>query len=278
MENFSPWVIALDWMHMKYLGHDQLVYGSIFSLLTKFAMGGGSPLANLQILWGDIQSYYNSHQVPCRFRYLNKMSMFQRKEGQYPKLRGKAAEIKWLFGPMLYLWEKYHKPALQVHRQILLYLKLNYQVEEALVIHREALALPPEAASNFENSVTTMMLLLTSIAEHLVPGRSPVQHHLKGSLHTTYLDSGSVCEPTYDMVFCWRGYAEENEHARQNVRRWPTAWTTCGEDACPLQDRVALAVCWAWEGVGKRRLFAGATVSVENIVGFQDLAKQPCNV
>ena len=85
-----PWVIALDWMHMKYLGHDQLVYGSIFYLLTKFAMGGGSPLANLQILWGDIQSYYNSHQVPCRFRYLNKMSMFQRKEGQYPKLRGKA--------------------------------------------------------------------------------------------------------------------------------------------------------------------------------------------
>ena len=171
MENFSPWVIALDWMHMKYLGHDQLVYGSIFSLLTKFAMGGGSPLANLQILWRDIQSYYNSHQVPCRFRYLNKMSMFQRKEGQYPKLRGKAAEIKWLFGPMLYLWEKYHKPALQVHRQILLYLKLNYQVEEALVIHREALALPPEAASNFENSVTTMMLLLTSIAEHFLADR-----------------------------------------------------------------------------------------------------------
>lgn len=36
------------------------------------------------------------YKVPCRYRYLNRLSMFERKAPQYPKLRGKAAEIKYL--------------------------------------------------------------------------------------------------------------------------------------------------------------------------------------
>ena len=94
--------------------------------------------------------------------------MFQRKDPQYPKLRGKAAEVKYLCRPLWYVWQKYHNPKLQVHKQILLYLKVNVEVEEMLITHREDISFPLVEAQKFEALVEHMLLLLTSIAEHFV--------------------------------------------------------------------------------------------------------------
>ena len=54
--------------------------------------------------------------VPVRFRYLNKLSMFVRQSG-FPKLRGKAAEIRYLAGPMLEVWSRHMNEAVQLHRR-----------------------------------------------------------------------------------------------------------------------------------------------------------------
>eukprot|EP00438_Fugacium_kawagutii_P008066 Skav236194 [mRNA] locus=scaffold1795:12591:13328:+ [translate_table: standard] len=167
MEDFSPWLLALDWMHCKYLGHDMLVFGSCLSLLVNFVMVG-SPQECLQRCWHDIVEYYNTNQVPIRYKYLNRLSMFERKGGAYPKLRGKAAEIKYLAGPMLFVWEKYCNQNLQVHRDILLYLKLNFQVEEMLIVYKDSISFPAGESDKFEHLVTTMLLLLTRIAGHFI--------------------------------------------------------------------------------------------------------------
>ena len=154
MEGFSPWLISLDWMHVKYLGHDMLVYGSVLSLLVHHVLPSAEPLVNLKRVWADIQWYYQRYNVPCRYRYLNRLSMFDRKAPQYPKLRGKAAEIKYLCGPLRYVWDKYHNNALVVHRQIALYLKMNQEIEETLIVRKELLALPSEDADKFEETCT----------------------------------------------------------------------------------------------------------------------------
>ena len=164
---FSPWVIALDWMHCKYLGHDQLCYGSVLSLLTKHILPG-DPSENIRQIWNDICYFYKEQSVPCRFRYLNRVSMFERKSPQYPKLRGKAAEIKYLCGPLLSVWQKYMNRRLKVHREIELYLTMNRDLEEILIVNRQDLALPEEDAKKFQHLCTGMLLLLSNIAEHFI--------------------------------------------------------------------------------------------------------------
>ena len=163
--NFSPWLLSMDWMHAKYLGHDQQTYGSVLSLMVHFVLPG-QPEKNLETIWKDIQEYYREFQTPVRYKYLNRLSMFQRKT--YPKLRGKAAEIKYLAGPLLHVWQKYYNPQLSIHRDILLYLKLNLQIEEQLVDNKDNTSFPEEEAARFEGSVTSMLLLLTRIAEHFL--------------------------------------------------------------------------------------------------------------
>ena len=166
MEGFSPHLIALDWMHNKYLGHDQVTYASILVLLTHHVLRS-SPASNTQTIWKQILEYYKSHHTPSRYRCL-KLSMFLRKAPAYPKLRGKAAEIKWLAGPLLWLWEQHMNKNLYVHQQILVYLKLNLEVENILTDFKDSMAFPPDIADKFEHTVTTMLLVLSGIAEHFL--------------------------------------------------------------------------------------------------------------
>lgn len=166
MDGFTPWMISMDWMHCKYLGHDQLCYGSILSLLVHFVLPN-SPASNTQQIWCDIREYYARHKTPCRYRTM-KLSMFQRQAPQYPKLRGKAAEIKWLAGPMLFVWEKYQNHNLESHKKIHAYLKLNLEIETMLSDYREDMAFPPAVADTFEHACTAMLLILTSVAEHFL--------------------------------------------------------------------------------------------------------------
>ena len=167
---FSPWLIALDFMHCKYLGHDQFTYGSILSLLCNHCLPQDAA-SNLQTIWSEIKLFYKTHGTTCQFRYLNRLSMFQRKGDSYPKLRGKAAEIKHLCYALHHVWKKFMNPNLEIHKKIELYLRLNAETEDILSEHRQELALPLEAATRFENSFTAMMLLLSSIAEHFLTDR-----------------------------------------------------------------------------------------------------------
>ncbi len=81
LDYFTPWLIALDLMHVKYLGHDQTVYGSVLTLLC-YNILSGSPTDNIKQVWSDIQAVYAQHSVPYRFRYLKRTSMFVRKAPQ----------------------------------------------------------------------------------------------------------------------------------------------------------------------------------------------------
>lgn len=163
-------MIALDFMHCKYLGHDQYTYGSIFKLLVRRVLPD-EPLKNLRVIWSEIQKYYKEHKVTSRYRSITKLTMFERKGQSFPKMRGKASEIRHLAGPLLAVWEAHMNESLDIHRRIRLYLKLNYSLEELLSVHRTELALPPEDAQVFESTLDKMLLLLTNIAEHFLGAR-----------------------------------------------------------------------------------------------------------
>ena len=170
MEGFSPWLLAFDFMHCKYLGHDLSVYGSTLKLLVRHVCPHADAAANLRMVWQDVQDFYQRDATPCRFRNM-RLSMFERRGASYPKLRGKAAEVKYFCRPLHYAWTKYMNENLLVHRQLALYLKLNCELEELLIVHKDKFALPGDDAARFQSICNSMLLLLSQIAEHFLTDR-----------------------------------------------------------------------------------------------------------
>ncbi|CAE7201833.1 unnamed protein product [Symbiodinium sp. CCMP2592] len=160
----SCWAVAFDWLHIKYLGLDQFLYASIIFMLVFYILPG-TPEENMQSFWKLLQQQYSDLAVPCRFRYLNRLSMILRKKGS-PKLRGKGAEIRHLSRPIFNIWAAKMNPALEIHRKIHLLLKLNANAEQLLTDHRELFALPSRDASVFETSIDGVLMLQHQLQGH----------------------------------------------------------------------------------------------------------------
>ena len=162
----SCWSIAYDWVHVKYLGVDQYIFGSVMALLVSMVMPNDAN-QNLQNCWDFLKTFFKNHATPTPFRYLSKLSMFIR-TGKYPKLRGKASEIRH-FGPaLLALWSRHQNPHLVLHQRITLMLKQNVHLEEMITFHKDDFALPPGPAQEFEETANSMLLLLSQVADHFV--------------------------------------------------------------------------------------------------------------
>ena len=156
--------VCLDYMHVKYLGLDQYIFGSTLSMLVHFVMTG-SPLDNLQRCWTFIQGYYKHHHTEIKYRYLNRLSMFVRKK-KGPKLRGKACEVKSFGSVLLALWQKYMKSSIQIHQQIAMMLKLNCRMESLINEHKDEVTFPDASADDFRDSAFAMCALQQTIANH----------------------------------------------------------------------------------------------------------------
>lgn len=157
----------MDYMHVKYLGTDMYQYGSVFAILVNFVLGN-SPEQNLAECWTFLKAFFKEHRTPSPYRYLNRISMFMRTKGRFPKLRGKAAEVKHLGPAITALWESKMNVHVATHRKIRLMLRANCRMEELLSEHKEDWALPAGAAVEFENTCATMLLLQTQLAEHFL--------------------------------------------------------------------------------------------------------------
>ena len=137
--------VALDYMHCKYLGSDQYMFGSVLALLI-YHMLPDTPQRNLEYCWSKLKRFFKTSGTKKHFRYLNKLTMVKKKKG-FPKLRGKAAEIK-AFGPaLLHLWKTHMNSELGVHRSIKIMLELNVEMERIMSDNKEFVALPEAQAS-----------------------------------------------------------------------------------------------------------------------------------
>ena len=159
--------VCLDYMHCKYLGMDQYIFGSVLFLLVNYVLTIGTPQENLCVLWDEIKGFYKQHKVPCRFKYLNRLSMFTRRNKTH-KLRGKAAEIKHFAQVMAWLWERHMNPAIILHKRILLMLKKNSQMEQLLNTYKDSSALPDAEAMLFRQHAFDLAQLNNQISEHFM--------------------------------------------------------------------------------------------------------------
>ena len=103
----------IDLMHAKFLGSDGYFLGSVIFILI-FDVLDGSPDDNLAFVLSLIKQYYRTHeywkQKLARFKTL-KMTMVVANPRQpysaFPKLKGKAAEIRHVAPAVLEIWRNH---------------------------------------------------------------------------------------------------------------------------------------------------------------------------
>ena len=134
-------------------------------LLVYYIMPSDDPTENLQALSDHILRYFKIHSVQNHYKYLNKLTMISKNDG-YPKLRGKAAEVKSLGPALLSAWQQWQNPNLDVHKKIGIMLKLNVKMEAIIEEHKDAFSLPAEAAATFREAGFSMFQVQNSLAKH----------------------------------------------------------------------------------------------------------------
>ncbi|CAJ1430017.1 unnamed protein product, partial [Effrenium voratum] len=159
--------VAYDYMHLKYLGSDQYSFGAVLTLLVYHVLPA-DPEENVVQIWDEIKTDYQQYNVPVRYRYLNKISMFYRPAYGFPKLRGKAAEIKYFGATLLRVWEKHMNVEIELHRRVRLMLRMNVMCEQLLTECKEEVCFPEPRCTQFAEAMDAMLLLQTQIAEHFV--------------------------------------------------------------------------------------------------------------
>ena len=104
----SVWNIDVDELHVLFLGVYQYALGSTLYLLT-YRLDLGPPDAAFATIWADILQEYRSEDIVLQFTHLSTAQFLDSKKSphnQYPRLKGRASELKGVLRPMMNVWQK----------------------------------------------------------------------------------------------------------------------------------------------------------------------------
>ena len=138
-------------------------WGGRFGLSPK-----GSRDENLQVVWDGIKESYRRRGVRDRFGNL-RMGMFvdvRRPRAAFPRLKGKAAELKSFGHPLLDVWQEHMSDECLQHKQVHLLLKSSVKLEDMLHEHKALVRFPEEIADHFLEVACRLLMLATALARH----------------------------------------------------------------------------------------------------------------
>ena len=167
LEGVGILALGADLMHIKHLGTDQYFLGSVLHLLV-YSMMPGIAAANLEEVWRLCLEFFSQHRVTSRFANL-KLSMFVNTvhpHVDYPKLKGKAAEMRSLGPALHHVWCNKMDGSILIHRQVELALRCCADIDTILDDNRDVVKLPPGAATKFQDNVFNFLSLLNAVATH----------------------------------------------------------------------------------------------------------------
>ena len=158
-----------DWMHSKHMGTDAYLYASVLWLLV-YRMLAGTPDENLTTVWNEMLSFYKTRGISGHYTNMY-IGMFTRRatpNSQYPKMRGRAAEIKLLGLALLFCWLQHYDASSVVDGQIRLLLRASVSMETALADYKDHNVLPPEVYSEFMKTCNDFCILYTALHQHFL--------------------------------------------------------------------------------------------------------------
>ena len=102
----------------------------------------------MDYVMGRIRHYYNLFDIQSQYGMI-KMTMFKTGPGGYPRLKGKAAEVRHVTVPLMHIWEESCDPTDTDHATILLALKTSARMDEILDEYPTANVFPTAIGEEF---------------------------------------------------------------------------------------------------------------------------------
>lgn len=209
IENVFP-----DHMHVKHLGCDKYNYASVIHLLC-FELMPDDPATNLDVVWAEIVEYCKAHGITDRYRHM-KMGLCWKPRAphaSFPKMRGKAIEVRNLGEPLLSVWTSKMDRSNTLHQQVAFMLRCSVKMETMLKENREFFRYPPALASEYLQTAEKYLQLTSSIArQYNESGKRLFDLTTKHHILWHCAKSAAVLNPA--KSWCYMG--EDN---MQHVRR-----------------------------------------------------------
>ena len=154
--------LEVDELHVMHLGTTMYMLGAVLYRLC-FHVLAGDPEDIMHGIWTDINEFYKEHKVVTQYSNL-KIGSFH-EPGQFPKLKGKGAEVKDLVAPLAHVWnEKTRGSNDRSHRWISRMLEHQLIAQRILHDYRDPTFLPVQSAIDFAQAIGGIHLMWSLVA------------------------------------------------------------------------------------------------------------------
>jgi hypothetical protein len=158
--------ISPDLMHCKNMGTDMYIYGSILFLLC-YVLLPNAASANLKQIWKEMTTYCRDNNIST-FAHVT-LSMFTSPQApfdSYPRLKGRATEVRNLGEALLDVWSRYMTHGDVQHEQIKLLLQRSIRMEVLLRDYKDCVRLPDDKRAEFMKCGFDYLVVYNALANH----------------------------------------------------------------------------------------------------------------
>ena len=189
-----------DELHVLYLGVLQQMFGSVLYVLC-FQVMSGTPTENMKAAWASICAFYRLHRTNTQFSNMRLSSFHEARE--YPKLKGKGAEIKDLTPALLELWMEHSNPREQQHRLISGMLQSQCVANEILHEFKDEMLLPLGKAKSLASAIDDVLVNYSQLA-NLADGSGQVLWSVTPKFHYLWhLSARAIWLNPRKGTVCW---------------------------------------------------------------------------
>ena len=156
-----------DELHVLHLGVSQYIAGSVLWLLT-YRLLTGSPVDNINLVWDLVSQFYSNHQTRCQYSQLSLGSFHDPRKvrGEYPRLKGKGAEIKGVIPALRSIWFQFRRDGCPEDQWCQQVLDDLCTVQEILDEDPTSLFLGAGRPAALMSAVDSMFKFYTRLANH----------------------------------------------------------------------------------------------------------------
>ena len=158
--------IEADEMHVVHLGTSQYLLGSVLQTLV-YEKVRGRPLNAMERIWSDINEEYRRAECASQFSTLGLSSFTDPKapRGSYPRLKGRAAEVKGLVPVLAQVWKRYQSAESESDQLVDRLLGLQIRFQELLDEDATAMHLSEESAEGLCKVTDKLLSVYSKLAK-----------------------------------------------------------------------------------------------------------------
>ena len=186
LQHLSQHNVEGDELHIIWLGTASWTGGSVIWMLV-FRVMAGSATTNMEALWAQITQCYSEFGTSAQYSSLTMSSFCEPKSpsSHYPKLKGKAAEVKSLSAVLRKVWAANMNPESPEHKLVLALLDNQLALQRIIDEHAGELFLASGKADELLTRIKEFLLIYTKLG-HYAGERGDLLWNMTPKFHWLY--------------------------------------------------------------------------------------------